>query len=77
MSWVALRLLTLVPLRQIILSPHLQAHSSLSLVPPTVSAQALGREFSLSIEAMSQLKSLEHIEEKEERWEVVMESRVP
>jgi len=43
-------------------------------MPPTISTQALGWEFSQNIEAMSQLKSLEHIEEKEERLEVVMES---
>lgn len=53
----------------------LQERSSLTSVPPTILTQALGWEFSQNIEAMSQLKSLEHREEKEEEClEVVTES---
>lgn len=44
-------------------------------MPPTIPTQALGWEISQNINAMSQLKSLEHIEEKEEEClEAFMES---
>lgn len=63
-----------VLLWQTILLPHLQGHSSLGLVPPTVPTQALGWKFSQNIEAMSQLKNLGHREKEEEYLEVVMDA---
>lgn len=55
------------------LLPHVQGHSSLSWVPPTVPTQALGWEFSQNIETMSQLQHLGHTEKDEECLEVLID----